>query len=183
MPRRSLSFVFTLILQTVWAAHASAHEFNLLLLAPEAATQAELDSMRAAFLIASHERDDHPDETSEGHLGGLDVQLTLARVDEAASADATDFVVAPFAAPGDPRVLVRAAVSDAVIVDATAIAQVEPEERRDLAPFADRFQTETGRTPDDVALGAYRAARVVDLIVRRFGSVDDRDALRRALGP
>jgi hypothetical protein len=61
------------------AAPALAHEFELLLVAPPEATEAVLGQMRAAFLIASHERDSHPDETSEGHLGGMDVQLTLSR--------------------------------------------------------------------------------------------------------
>lgn len=69
--RLSLALILSLT-----AAPAMAHEFELLLLAPPDAPEAVLEQMRAAFLIASHERDNHPDETSEGHLGGMDVQLT-----------------------------------------------------------------------------------------------------------
>ncbi|MES2144456.1 MAG: hypothetical protein V4516_08845 [Pseudomonadota bacterium] len=160
-----------------------AHEFDLLLLAPAAAPQSDLDDMRAAFLIASAERDSHANETSEGHLGGLDVQLILARMDDL-PADATpDFVVAPFAEVGDAQVAALAAPGDSVVVDVRVLAAPAPAEREDLPPFAERFLAETGRVAGPAALGTYRAARAVDLAVRAVDSVDDRGALRRALAP
>lgn len=183
MSRFSLSVLLTFTLTGPIAAPAFAHEFDLLLLAPAEASPSDLDNMRAAFLIASHERDNHPDETSEGHLGGMDVQLTLARIDEVDAGAAPDFVLAPFAALDDPQVIAVAAASDAVIVDQAVSARVAPEEPTDLAPFADRFLAETGRAADSAALAVYRAARVVDLVVRPLGSVDDRLSLRRALDP
>jgi hypothetical protein len=183
MHRHTLPFSFALILSAVIASPGLAHEFSLLLLAPAAASQTEMDDMQAAFLIASAERDSHANETSEGHLGGLDVQLTLARIGEAAAGEVPDFVVAPFAAANDAQVAALAAPGDAVIVDAEVLAGITPEERSDLAPFAERFQAGTGRAPDTAALGVYQAARVVDLAVRSVDSVGDRDGLRRALTP
>ncbi len=172
------------LILSLTATPALAHEFELLLLAPPDATDAALNQMRAAFLIASHERDSHPDETSEGHLGGMDVQLTLARLGEAKSADDLAFVVAPLAASGDAAVAALAAPGGAVVVDSAHLAALPPGlERGDatLSPFAERFRAETGQDPMPEALAAYLGARLVDLAVRPLDSVDDRDALRRAL--
>lgn len=177
--RLTLAVILSLV-----AVPATAHEFELLLLAPPDATDAALDQMRAAFLIASHERDNHPDETSEGHLGGMDVQLTLARIGEAAGAPDLAFVVAPFAAASDPAVATLAAAVDAVVVHSGHLAAApEGLDAGDAAlpPFADRFKAETGQAPGPEALDAYLGARLVDLAVRPAGSVDDRQALRAAL--
>jgi hypothetical protein len=172
------------LILSLTAAPALAHEFELLLLAPPAATEATLDQMRAAFLIASHERDSHPDETSEGHLGGMDVQLTLSRLDEATAAQDLAFVVAPLSPPGDAAVAALAAPGGAVVVDSAHLAALPQglnQGYETLPPFADRFRTETGEEPGPEALATYLGARVVDLAVRPLDSVDDRDAVRRAL--
>ena len=176
--RPSLVVILSLI-----AAPAMAHEFELLLLAPPDATDATLQQMTTAFLIASHERDSHPDETSEGHLGGMDVQLTLARLGEATGASDLAFVVAPFAAPSDPAVARLAAPGDAVVVDSGHLAAAPEgmEQANALPAFADRFRAETGHDPGREALATYLGARLVDLAVRPVDSVDDRPALRAAL--
>jgi hypothetical protein len=166
------------------ASPALAHEFELLLLAPPNASEATLDQMRTAFLIASHERDSHPDETSEGHLGGMDVQLTLARLGEAAATEDLAFVVAPLAAPDDEAVVSLAAPGGAVVVDSAHLSALPPaldHGNATLPPFADRFRAETGQDPGPEALAAYLGARLVDLVVRPLDSVDDREALRTAL--
>ena len=168
----------------------AAHEFELLLLAPDNAATAEIDDMRAAFLIASHERDDHPNETSEGHLGGLDVQLTLLPLDRAGSADAAPVVVAaPFALATEPRVAALAAGGGAAILDRAMLAALPVavllagNAAAGLGPFADRYRAETGRAPSNAAEAAYLSARVVDMAIRPLGSVDDRAALRRSMAP
>lgn len=166
------------------ATPALPHEFELLLLAPPDAAQATLDQMRAAFLIASHERDSHPEETSEGHLGGMDVQLTLSRLDEAMAARDLAFVVAPLSPPGDAAVAALAAPGGAVVVDSAHIAALPQgldQGDETLPPFADRFRAETGEEPGPEALATYLGARVVDLAVRPLDSVDDREALRRGV--
>jgi hypothetical protein len=172
------------LILSLTASPARAHEFELLLLAPPDASQATLDQMRTAFLIASHERDSHPDETSEGHLGGMDVQLTLARLGEAAEIDALAFVVAPLAAPDDAAVVSLAAPGGAVVVDSVHLSALPPaldQGNATLPPFADRFRAETGQDPGPDAWATYLAARLVDLAIRPLDSVDDREALRKAL--
>ena len=172
------------LILSLTAAPALAHEFELLLLAPPNATEATMEQMRAAFLIASHERDNHPDETSEGHLGGMDVQLTLVRMDEAKAAADLAFVLAPFAAPGDAAVAALAEPSGAVVVDSAHLAALPPgmdQGDGTLPPFAERFRAATGLKPEPEALATYLGARAVDLAVRPLDSVDNREALRRAL--
>lgn len=172
------------LILSLTAAPAFAHEFELLLLAPQRTTDDALAQMEAAFLIASHERDSHPDETSEGHLGGMDVQLTLVRLGEAGPAADLAFVVAPLTLPGDAAVTALASPGDAVVVDSGHLAAMPEgldQGAVDLPPFADRFRAETGQDPGPEAVAAYLAARLVDLAVRPLDSVDDRDALRRAL--
>lgn len=162
--RLSLALILSLT-----TAPAMAHEFELLLLAPPDAAEAVLEQMRAAFLIASHERDNHPDETSEGHLGGMDVQLTLARIGEAEAAGDTAFVVAPLAAEGDAAVATLAAASGAKVVDSAALTglTLDPGSADgSLPPFAQRFRTETGQDPGPEATATYLAARLVDEAVR-----------------
>ena len=147
MPRQKLHLPLALILSSSFAGSAFAHEFNLLLLAPTGASQAAIDEMRVAFLIASHERDSHADETSEGHLGGMDVQLTLATPDTATADAALAFVAAPFAEAGDSQVAALAAPGNAVIVDSPALA-VQPADLQEgnagIAAFA-RGSTTVGR--------------------------------------
>lgn len=172
------------LILSLTAAPAMAHEFELLLLAPPEATEATLEQMRAAFLIASHERDSHPDQTSEGHLGGMDVQLTLSRLDEATAAGNLAFVVAPLAPPGDAAVAALAAPAGAVVVDSAHLAALPPgmvQGDGTLPPFAERFRAEMGQEPGPEALATYLGARAVDLAVRPLDSVDDREALRRGL--
>lgn len=185
MPRRFLLLSFALGVGLT-VAPAYAHEFEVLLLAPADATVADLDDMQAAFLIAAQERDSHPNETSEGHLGGMDVQLTLSVLDKAVADASLAFVAAPFSGADDAQVSALAAPGNAVIVTARTLA-VLPKDvldgRDNVAAFADRFIAETGRTAGASAVGAYLAARAVDLAVRPFDSVDDRDKLRSALTP
>lgn len=172
-----------LALSAFVASPGLAHEFQLLLLAPAAASEGEMADMRRAFLIASAERDSHADETSEGHLGGVDVQLTLSRIGAAGPDVAPDVVAAPFAMAGDAQLAAMAAPSDAVILDAGVLARIAPEERGDLAPFAERYLAGAGRAASDAAVAAYQAARVVDLAVRAVDSIADREGMRRALRP
>ena len=166
------------------ASPAFAHEFELLLVAPDSATEATLEQMRMAFLIASHERDAHPDETSEGHLGGMDVQLTLARMNDAEPPADLAFVVAPTTEPGNSVIAALATSSAAVVVHSghlEAMQQGLDQGDATTPPFSDRFQAETGHPPGTEAFAAYLSARLVDLVVRPLGSVSDRDALRRGL--
>lgn len=162
---------------------ALAHSFNLLLVVPEDTAIAE--DMRLAVLLAADERDGHPDNHSDGHLGVLDVYLTDTRAlsEPAAWAEAEPDIVAdplvePFAVYENPG-WARVSPDDIATLDtsATLAEAADPS----VAPFAERFRERTGRDPEAEAVAAYLAARVIDLIVRPLDSADDPDALRKEL--
>ena len=179
------------LLPGAFASAGLAHEFNTVLIVPAGdEAQETRDAMQRAFLIASRERDGHPDETSEGHLGGLDVQLTLIgqdRPDLVAAAD-PDFVVAPLSARDEGTLAAIGAGLDAVIISRTEIeatpmpGMLEADADVGFDSFEARFRAETGNAPNDEAIAAYLAARWIERVVRPLGAVDDRDALRQALG-
>ena len=54
---------------------AAAHEFTAALYMTGEMREARLAEAVNGFLLAADERDGHSDETSDGHLGGVDVQV------------------------------------------------------------------------------------------------------------
>ena len=63
----------------VFAPPAWAHSFNVALIIPASPEGREI---RDGFMLATTERDSHPDEESDGHLGGLDVYVTVIEAGE-----------------------------------------------------------------------------------------------------
>ncbi len=150
---------------------AAAHEFTVVLIVPEAAQQAA----RQAFLLASSERDGHPDETSEGHLGGLDSQLEI---------------IAPGMALPTAQIVV--AIAPATLPPtgpgtwAFSLAAIGARERSLFlgggdSSFAARHAARYGMPPDATATRTYVAARLIDKAVRAQGGADDPRALAAAL--
>jgi hypothetical protein len=160
---------------------ASAHSFNVVLVVPADVSTAVRADMTSAFLVASEERDGHADEESDGHLGGLDVYVTLAGQDQ------RDLIVA-----ADPDIVVLTTNTGALPDGAVALIPLPASSPKaadflarpaanGLAPFGDRFVTRAGTTPGPEATLAYIAARQIDLAVRALGGVEDRAALTRLL--
>jgi hypothetical protein len=155
---------------------ALAHSFNATLIVPADTTVA--DDMRVAFLLAADERDGHPDNHSDGHLGGLDVYLTTA----SAGSGEPDIVADPASAAamedGNAAYL-HLAASDLSALDTAAVLASAADPT--VAPFAVRFREQTGREPGPKAEAAYLLARLIDLIVRPLDDAGDAAALRREL--
>ena len=59
------------------ATGAFGHSFNVALVVPAG----ERVQAMQAFLLASGERDRHANEESDGHLGGLDVYVSVVEMD------------------------------------------------------------------------------------------------------
>lgn len=174
-----------IILASAWllafAPAALAHSFNVVMAVPDDLAQDVRNDMTAAFLVASEELDSHEGEESDGHLGGLDVYITLAGLgdrDRIASAE-PDILALPL--NGDIR------SGDAVVLGPMDANSPEASEflarpaAANLAGFADRFSARTGREPGPEARGAYLAARRIDLAVRTLEGVGDRAALANLL--
>jgi hypothetical protein len=175
---------------------ANAHSFNVALLIGQSGPVAgEGGQIRDGFLLATRERDAHPDEESDGHLGGLDVYLflldgaddSLASVGALLAQKTIDILAV--LAPDVPIETVRplAAGSGAILLapgkmafpasTAAGVAIEAPAVRA----FVTAFKAEFGYLPSQSAARGYNAAKRIDTAARAQGGVADRAALRQAL--
>lgn len=178
----------------VWdAGPALAHSFRVAIVAADdASSESALKSAYRGFRLATKERDGHPAETSDGHLGGLDVNiasinggLPTAEVARALQAAAADIVII-IESGQDAPVLANTLDGDAVVLKPGALPEPDtlssqPTLGGAAGPFGERFDADYQRVPDDAALRGYNAARRIDLAVRAQQGVDDKTALARDL--
>jgi hypothetical protein len=164
-----------------FAPAAWAHSFNVVMVVPDDLAQGTRNDMAAAFLVASEERDGHANEESDGHLGGLDVYITLAAAGDQARIDGGDPDILALPMAGNAR------SGDAVVMgrmDAgspTAAGFLSTPAGAGFAPFSERFTNRTGRAAGAGATAAYLAARRIDLAVRELEGVDERGELENLL--
>ena len=161
---------------------AAAHSFNVgLVVAFTGST--DIRQARDGFLLAARERDGHPDEEADGHLGGLDVyiysvdleQESLTAVRALLRREEIDIlaVLGPDEAADEIRPLV--AGSQTLLLGPGQLRSASME------AFRNRFQAAFGYPPSESAAASYNAARRIDAAVRPLGGVGDRVALRQAL--
>ncbi len=121
-----------------------AHYFDVAIVVPPGDGQAAMQ----AFLLASAERDGHPDETSDGHLGGLDSHVTIVENGDHADAQA----IRPDSAAPHIIVAISTQVPDGLrYPDAWTfrVTRVSDRAAREylnagVLPFSVRFQQSTG---------------------------------------
>jgi len=173
----SLMIVAGLALPT----HAAlAHSFNAALLLPQAIASSDNSrQIHAGFMLATTERDSHPDQESDGHLGGLDVYVNVIdtkgkglteintilrqkQIDIAINFGSLDFSnntqltiltpgKSPFNDPSNP----------------------------DVNTFITTYETAYGALPTPYAARGYNAARRIAVAVRAQSGVDDTVALKQ----
>jgi hypothetical protein len=160
-----------------------AHSFSVVLIVPAAEPQIAQD-MERAFLLAADERDQHPDNHADGHLGGLDVYLTAMDASDldAVVGSGAEIVVDPLFSPfviyqGESQLWVFG--DDIDVLDREQVLGASADPR--LPPFAARFEAATGRPPPSEAEAAYLMARLIDVIVRPLDDASDALALRSAI--
>lgn len=154
---------------------ALAHSFDTVFVVPVSGPQAAAGKQaQDGFIFAARERDGHPDETADGHLGGLDVFLRV--VDSAAdavtakaaelagrAADDTPWIVAP----ADLLAIIRSRVRAAEFVPIDLSGSAPPDTRTmDGRPFGTAFENAFGYAPTQAVLAGYGAARQIDKAVR-----------------
>lgn len=165
---------------------ASAHSFTAALLVTGEGREARLAEAVRGFLLAADERDGHANETSDGHLGGVDVQvLPLPR-------EAAGRIEGLVGTPGDPADVVIVLGPEPAAGEAarahqsasTVLQQAElPAEwnRGDGTDgFVARYLLAYGTAPGVMAATAYHAARRLDLAVRPLDGVVPQAALEAA---
>ncbi|MGR3342222.1 MAG: hypothetical protein ACU0DI_03185 [Paracoccaceae bacterium] len=160
---------------------ADAHSFNVTMIIP-AGTEEQASQ---AFLLASAERDGHPNETSDGHLGGVDANIRFVEV----RGDANYNIAETIMSKPDIIVLISQGnwPNDIVFKQIWGFALDELPARaiREFllapVPFERRFQQEFGRSAGSIATLTYVAARLIDIAVRKQDGVEDINALKFAI--
>ena len=165
---------------------ASAHSFTAALLVVGEDREVGLAEAVRGFLLAADERDGHANETSDGHLGGVDVHvLPLPR-------DAAGLVEGLIGTPGEPPDVVvvlgpepaasataRAYQSEGIVL----VQDVLPagwEGEAQMDSFAARYRLAHGTAPSAMAATAYHAARRLDAAIRPLDGVNPQSALEEA---
>ena len=160
----------------------NAHEFTagLLLTGPQASSR--IAEVVNGFLLAADERDGHADETSDGHLGGVDVQvlpmpndLSAYTVGLSGRPSKNPDVIVVFSEAGEP---VPNLPSGALVVVAGVLPPSAVWQRGD---FADRYLATYGKLPTQDAAQGYNEARRLDHAIRPLDGLVPTDQFASAI--
>ena len=170
------------------APPVAAHEFTVAIVGDGLAadTVAHVAEVVRGFIVAADENDGHSDETSDGHLGGLDVQIWVLPPNGAA--EVGELV-------GTPKDLADIALLLGPVPSAMGIGDaalglrtirvrpgaLPPVAAREANGFARRFTSHFGRAPSEAAAQGYNAARRLDQTIRSFGSLEQHRAIEAKL--
>ena len=172
---------------TVTANAAMAHEFTAALLVTGENPEARLAEAVNGFLLAADERDGHPAETSDGHLGGVDVQLLPLPAD--AAGRVAGLIGTP-RTPPDVLVVIGpepgasaapAALPFASVVLGPGALPIGWAADNDAGSFAARYRSAYAVAPTEAAALGYNAARRLDIAIRPLDGIAPRAALEAAL--
>ena len=168
---------------------APAHEFSLGVHASGEDARARVVSAVRGALLAADERDGHPDETSDGHLGGVDVHIVP--LPEGRPLALPELVNAH---QGKLDLLL---LLDSVTAAGTALPGVTDQTivlgPRELPGAADwprsraaegfvaRYRDAWATEPDVSAAQGYNAARRIDDAIRPHDGLEQTKAIRDAL--
>ena len=170
-------------LQALLAQSAQAHEFVVAIRATGTERDLILADALRGFLLATKERDGHPDETSNGHLGGLDVYIIPQTAEGVVQfpvlkkppSDHPDIIIlistldaseAELENAGKESLAMRpGTMHSANVWSATTLS--------DPAGFAARYSAAYGQPASIWAADGYNAARRIDDANRRI--VEQRD--------
>ena len=178
-------------LQALFSQSAQAHEFVVAIRAIETERDLILTDAVRGFLLATTERDAHPDETSNGHLGGLDVYIIPQTANvgarfpslKDAPSDLPDIILVIGATDPDDAALILARKESAAMISGSLHSTNlwSRTATTDSTSFAARYMSTYQQPASKWAADGYNAARRIDDAVRLLGQVDDRAALERAL--
>lgn len=187
VPEGSLTTIGGPVLVTalwmVLSGTASAHSFTAALLVVGENRETNLAEAVRGFLLAADERDGHANETSDGHLGGVDVQVLPLPRDAAAQVEGL------IGTPGEPADVVivlglEPVASEAareypsastVLVQAALPEGWDSDDRTD--GFVASYRLAYGTAPGVMAATAYHAARRLDVAIRPLDGVTPQEAL------
>ena len=179
----------SILVVAVWMAlsgNALAHSFTAALIVADDNREASLAEVVRGFLLAADERDGHANETSDGHLGGVDVHVLPLPRD---AAGLVEGLIGKPTEPGDVVVVLgtEPAASEAVRKyqsNSTVLLQVVLPVGWDsdvgTDSFVARYRLAYGTAPGLMAATGYHAARRLDVAIRPLDGVIPRAALEDA---
>ena len=179
MTARLLIFATAL---TSLGASTSAHEFTAGLPVAGPGSETRMAEIVAGFLLAADERDGHEGETSDGHLGGVDVQILLLPRGTGAG------ISGLFGHPAEtPDVVIRFGANAALVVDiapgtpVVEIGKLPPDQDWRQSEFAARYQATYGTPPTRDAAQGYNEARRLDMAIRPLDGLSPASAFHSAI--
>lgn len=181
---RSWLLALLLLAQLVIPGLAAAHEFTVAIRADNAD---ELASAIRGMRLAATERDGHANETSDGHLGGLDLFILPrpAGVDHGINwlmrpGDGVPAITVLMDAAAE---LVESNAAQGIVIGTGQLSTDNAWDNaaRASSSFSARYEAAYGEAPDLSAARAYNAARRIDQAVRALGSVTEREELAAGL--
>lgn len=166
---------------------AAAHEFTAAILVTGEESAERLAEAVDGFLLAADEHDGHADETSDGHLGGVDVQVLPLPLEMAGQvkglsgrpAALANVVVVVGPAPEAVDGLAPLG-PDSIVMTAGRL----PRDWQDVAgatSFVSRYVATYGKAPTEAAAQGYNAARRLDAAIRPLDGLEPRAAVSSAL--
>ena len=187
MKRPILAAGSALLAMLMATGSVAAHEFTVGILVVGKQPETRLAEAVRGFLLAADERDGHAGETSDGHLGGVDVQI-LPLPSELAG-QVTGLTGRPETPPGVVVVTGPEAEADAALAELeAAIVGLRPgvlppgwSGDRSADSFAMRYRRAYGFAPTEAAAEGYNAARRLDLAIRPLDGITPQSALAVAL--
>jgi len=181
-----IKLLLPIALSMLFISGALAHSFNVTLILPlSGPDEAQSKQFLDGFMLATRERDGHPNEESDGHLGGLDVYVTTVDGGEDISAQ-IEMINAEASNPGSGADIVAYFTSEqnSTIIqsnlDQGNIALLVPGENPfankqmpGVVAFSTRFNQDYSAPPTSASASGYNAARRIDQAIRAQGSASD----------
>ena len=189
--------LFFLLLSATHINATWAHVFDIAIISTYSGTQAsEGQSLWQGMRVATREADGHPDETSDGHLGGVD--SNLLRVDSTRGATSISDSIRKIAAQQGTAIVVldnrfqdldkqlSAAASIVILTRSQAGALpanvILPTQLSDsrLKQFSVQYRQQYGLAPDSAARAGYISARLIAKAMRRLNNeLEDQSRVQR----
>jgi len=190
------------ILLAVSTGPVLAHSFNLGLIIPLSGSQFESGQQALdGFMLATTEEDSHPDETSDGHLGGLDSHvlridsevessLLLESLETLVASREPIFVTGLFSTDTARLVAGSLRQGNSVFFDPSeslmwknAVSRPAAVQAMNGGSFSAKFKDSYGYAPTLEVIRGYIAARLIAATVRSLseGALKDPHALSAAL--
>jgi hypothetical protein len=165
---------------------ALAHGFRVVLIVPGAnAGSVGGSQFQKGFMLAATERDSHPDQQSDGHLGGLDVYVEViygqsdiaAHFRRIAARGEVDIAVA-FGTDATVSSLRKFLGGKAIALLLPGPSLFDKSETPAVAAFISGYKMFYGHRPTSRAAQGYNAARRIDRAVRAQGGAGNLPLLR-----